>query len=100
MHTISRQEKEVLPEGLRYASPSGARSVNQSMTMVLSSREMEVLNLIAYEFTAKEIASKLFISTHTVVSHRKNLKEKLEVKNTAGMIRVAFEKGIFQLTNN
>lgn len=62
----------------------------------LSEREKQVLHLIAHEFTAKEIASQLYISTHTVDSHRKNLLEKLDVKNTAGMVRVAFEIGIFQ----
>jgi len=61
----------------------------------LSNREKEVLHLIAYEYTAKEIANKLFISAYTVNDHRKSLLNKLEVKNTAGMIRVAFERGIF-----
>ena len=65
--------------------------------ILLSNREYEVLHLIAYEFTAKEIASKLFISKHTVDSHRKRLMEKLQVKNTAGMVRVAFQEGIFPL---
>ncbi len=61
----------------------------------LTNREHEILHWIAHELTAKEIALKLFISTHTVISHRKNLQEKMEVKNTAGMVRVAFEKGLF-----
>lgn len=67
------------------------------MNIHISTREREVLQLIAFEFTAKEIAHKLYISPHTVDSHRKNLLEKLKVKNTAGMVRVAFEKGIFPL---
>ena len=64
---------------------------------LLSKREHEVLHLIAYEYTAKEIASKLFISTHTVDSHRKRLMEKLKVRNTAGMVRAAFQKGIISI---
>ena len=67
------------------------------MKIDISSREKEVLRLIAYEFTAKEIAKELFISPHTVDSHRKNLFQKLQVKNTAGMVRVAFERGIMPL---
>ena len=67
------------------------------MDIRISSREKEILRLIAFEFTAKEIAHKLYISPHTVDSHRKNLLEKLKVKNTAGMVRVAYEKGIFPL---
>jgi len=63
---------------------------------IVSPREKEVLHLIAYEYTTKEIASKLYISTHTADSHRKNLMQKLRVRNVAGMVRVAFEKGILQ----
>jgi len=58
----------------------------------ISNREQEVLHLIAYEHTAKEIASKLFISYETVNSHRKNIMTKLGAKNTAGMVRVAYER--------
>lgn len=59
----------------------------------LSTREKEVLYLIAYEFTMKEISAKLSISHHTVISHRKNLFLKLDAKNTAGLIRKSFELG-------
>ncbi|MDG2450730.1 MAG: helix-turn-helix transcriptional regulator [Saprospiraceae bacterium] len=64
----------------------------------ISQREQEVLHLVAYELTTKEIAAKLFISNHTVISHRKNLIEKLNVKNTAGLIRRAFELGILSIS--
>ena len=60
----------------------------------ITNREREVLRLIAYEYTAKEIASELFISQHTVDSHRKKLMEKLKAKNTAGMVRKGFEWGL------
>lgn len=64
------------------------------MTQPLSQREKEVLRLIAYENTSKDIARELFISNHTAITHRKNLIEKLGVKNTAGLVRRAFELGI------
>jgi len=63
-------------------------------------RELEVLNLIAYEHTTKEIASKLFITPDTVNSHRKNLISKLQVRNTAGLIRTSIERGILPITLN
>ena len=63
----------------------------------ITTREREVLYFIAHEFTAKEIASRLFISTHTVDTHRKHLLEKLGVKNTAGMVRRGFEQGILSI---
>jgi len=51
----------------------------------LSNREIEVLKLVALGFTNKDIAEKLFISTHTVMSHRKNITEKLGVKSISGL---------------
>lgn len=60
----------------------------------LTSREKEILDLIIKEFTTDEIAEKIFISVKTVESHRSNLIQKLGVKNTAGLVRVAFEKGL------
>ncbi len=60
----------------------------------LSRREKEVLNLIAKEHINQEIAELLFISTKTVESHRNNLIQKLGVRNTAGLIRLAVEKGL------
>ena len=56
---------------------------------LITPREREVLYLIAHEHSTKEIASKLFIGTETVNSHRKNIMIKLGVKNAAGMVRVA-----------
>jgi two-component system, NarL family, nitrate/nitrite response regulator NarL len=60
-----------------------------SAVPVLSSREKEVLQLIADGYTSPQIASKLFISLHTVDSHRKNLLTKFSVNNTAGLIKLA-----------
>tara|TARA_R110000868_G_scaffold14075_9_gene65759 strand:- start:5308 stop:5943 length:636 start_codon:yes stop_codon:yes gene_type:complete len=60
----------------------------------LTRRETEVLHLVAKEHTNLEIADILFISTKTVESHRNNLIQKLGVRNTAGLIRVALEKGL------
>lgn len=63
---------------------------------VLSKREQEVLTLIADEYTAVEIADQLFISQHTVNSHKKNLLSKLGVKNTAGLIKYALLNGLIK----
>jgi DNA-binding NarL/FixJ family response regulator len=56
---------------------------------VLTRREKEVLALIAEGLTNHEIGEKLFISTTTVDTHRKNLLTKFEAKNTATLIRMA-----------
>ncbi len=63
----------------------------------ISPREKEVLGLIAEEFTTKEIASQLYISYETANTHRKNLLSKMDVKNTAGLIRKSFEVGIMKI---
>lgn len=56
---------------------------------VISSREKEILELIADGMTNPQIASKLFISIHTVDSHRKNLLTKFGINNTASLIKMA-----------
>ncbi len=56
---------------------------------VLTRREKEVLGLIAEGLTNNEVAEKLFISTATVDTHRKNLLSKFDARNTATLIRLA-----------
>ncbi|GAB5522464.1 MAG: response regulator transcription factor [Roseivirga sp.] len=63
----------------------------------LTAREVEVLELICQEYTAKEIADKLFISPRTAEGHRRKLIEKLGVKNTAGLIVKAIKEGILNI---
>lgn len=55
----------------------------------LTTREREIIGLIADELTNNEIAEKLFISPRTVDTHRRNLLQKLGVKNTAGLVKFA-----------
>lgn len=56
-----------------------------------SLREKEMLKLILNEYTTNEIAEKLFISFGTLETHRRNMLIKMGVRNTAGLVRVAFE---------
>ena len=58
---------------------------------VLTRREKEILALIAEGFTNPEIAGQLFLSPTTVDTHRKNLLAKLNVKNTASLVKFAME---------
>ena len=60
----------------------------------ISPRELEVLSHVASGLTDQQIASKLFISFHTVNSHRKNLLLKLDAKNTAELVKKAMEQGV------
>lgn len=60
----------------------------------LSPREKEILQLIAEEYTSSEIAKQLSISEKTVEKHRSHLMEKLNVRNLAGLVRVAVKYGL------
>ncbi|PTX63693.1 LuxR family two component transcriptional regulator [Kordia periserrulae] len=63
----------------------------------LTSREMEVLELIAKGLTTTEIGKKLFLSTRTIEGHRKNLIGKLGARNTATLIIKAVKEGLISL---
>lgn len=60
----------------------------------ISEREGEIIRLVAEGFTNKEIADKLFLSAHTVTTHRKNIMAKLGVNNTAGLVLFAIRNNI------
>jgi len=68
-----------------------------SIQVSISSREQEVLHLVAQEYSTKEIGDILYVSYETVHTHRKNLLRKLRAKNAAGLIRIAFEKGLLSI---
>ena len=58
-----------------------------SLPVTLTKREQEILELVALEYTTKEIADKLFLSPRTIETHRANIMRKLDVKNAAGLVR-------------
>jgi len=64
---------------------------------ILSPRERDVLVLICHEYSSHQIADKLFVSTSTVDTHRKNMLSKLGVNNTVGLIKYAIKHGIVEV---
>lgn len=60
----------------------------------LTKREKEILKLIAEGLSSQKIADKLFISLRTVETHRLNINQKLDVKNTAGLVKDAIKRGL------
>lgn len=62
--------------------------------VVLSDRENEIIKLIAEGNTNPQIADQLFLSSHTVNTHRKNIMAKLGVKNTAGIVMYAVKTNL------
>jgi DNA-binding NarL/FixJ family response regulator len=88
--SISRRQDRLHP-----ASPNRAGSLTKKVAH-LTSREMEVLQLIAEGKANKETASELGISMKTVEKHRENLMAKLDIHDTAGLTRYAISAGIIE----
>jgi DNA-binding NarL/FixJ family response regulator len=73
-------------------------STNETDTE-LTKREIEVLRLLAKGYSNKEIADHLFVSTHTVISHRKNISEKTGIKSASGLTMYAILKKIIDVSD-
>jgi DNA-binding NarL/FixJ family response regulator len=73
-----------------FSNPNSGQNSSANLTR----RELEVLRLIAKAKTSEEIAKELFVSIHTVKTHRKNLLSKLQVNNTAGLVGYAYENDL------
>lgn len=65
----------------------------------ITKRELQILNLIAAEHTTREISEKLFISFRTVENHRYSLYQKLDVKSTVGLVKIAIKLGLIDKGN-
>jgi DNA-binding NarL/FixJ family response regulator len=87
---------ETVMKGKLFLSMDAAqslRSVADKPDMpVITRREKEVLELIAAGCTNAEIAERLFVSVSTIDTHRKNLLEKFNVRNTASLVRLATQQ--------
>ncbi|MES2763434.1 MAG: response regulator transcription factor [Bacteroidota bacterium] len=80
-------------EGVMYYSTSAAKVLLQNTHNkdLLTKREKEIIGLIVKERSNVEIAEMLFISEHTVESHRKNIFRKTKAKSIVGLIKYAYE---------
>ncbi len=82
-----------LKEQLLQDMLNNSRRVNK-INPRITQREKEILRLICKEYSNQEIADKLFVSLRTIETHRYNLFQKLEVKNTVGLVRIAEQMGL------
>lgn len=88
--------------GLRYLAPEVQELMNAPApkngkapieTHGLSRREKEIIKMVVQERSTQEIADQLGLSTLTVETHRRNIMHKLDVRNMAGLVRYAMERG-------
>ncbi|CAM4062728.1 response regulator transcription factor [Flavobacterium sinopsychrotolerans] len=61
---------------------------------ILTERELEIITLISLEYSGKEISDRLFISTNTVETHRKNIMKKLDAKNSISLVKYALRNNL------
>lgn len=86
---LSREVQSIIMQNIyNYKDPINTIEPN---AVTLTSRESEILALIAKEFTNEEIAARLFISERTVETHRKNIFTKTHTKTIVGLIRYAMD---------
>jgi DNA-binding NarL/FixJ family response regulator len=79
--------------------PYKAKDTGKDEPEELTPREKLILKHVALGKTNKEIAATLFISTHTVISHRKNITRKLDIKTVSGLTVYAILNGIIKIEN-
>ena len=72
---------------------------NKETDTELTRREIEVLQLVTKGYSNKEIADQLFVSAHTVISHRKNISEKTGIKSASGLTMYAILKKIIDVSD-
>jgi DNA-binding NarL/FixJ family response regulator len=92
---FSKEVAETIMQGL--VQDGDTKKKSSDPQFMLSEREKEILALIAEEFTTQEIAQKLHLSFKTVEGHRRNLFSKLNVRNAAGLVRVALENNLINV---
>ncbi len=73
------------------------KAVRPAPEQQLTKRETEILRYIVQGLTNKKIAGKLFLSVRTVNTHRTNLMQKLNIHDTAGLVRYAIQNGIVDI---
>ena len=87
-HYFSEEVENIILQGLT--------EKKSSEVMPLTERELEVVQLLAKEYTNDKIAAKLQISYRTVETHRKNIMQKAKAHNLAGLLKYAYGRGLIK----
>ncbi len=82
---LSLSKSELLEKIRRIIRESGFEENPSPQEEKLSEREKTILRFVALGYTNRDIAERLFISTHTVITHRKNITRKIGIKTVSGL---------------
>ncbi|MBN2348344.1 MAG: response regulator transcription factor [Bacteroidales bacterium] len=83
--TLDNSEEDIINTLERIIPENNGQEKKNAQTGIISDREKTILRNVALGKTNKEISEKLFISPHTVITHRKNITAKLGIKTIAGL---------------
>ncbi len=89
---LDRDVQAMMMENISNPDASVALKTDEEVT--LTRRELEILTLVAKEYTNERIAEKLFISERTVETHRRNIFSKTKTKSVVGLIKYAIRNGL------
>ncbi|WP_430817737.1 response regulator transcription factor [Carboxylicivirga sp. RSCT41] len=98
-HLSIIDSREVLSDKFEQVLEKLSQNRKELDTEELSPREKDILKEVALGLTNKEIAEKMYISSHTVISHRKNITRKLGIKTVSGLTVYAILNNIIQMND-
>jgi DNA-binding NarL/FixJ family response regulator len=81
----------------RFEKKTGKSEANRHVFEILTSRQREILQLVAEGFTTKDISQRLNLSINTVETHRSQLMERLGIHDVAGLVRYAIREGLVKV---
>ena len=93
-HTLAQSAQSMNEDVANYVGDLLIERSRRIADIGLSKREIEIIRLCAEGLTAAQIAERLFLSVHTVNTHRQRIYAKMDVKNVSDMLRIAGELGI------
>lgn len=88
--TLFPSDSQLINKVFKELIPSGQDNLNKWLRFqTLTKREKEILKLIANDYSNKEVSDLLFISSHSVKTHRRNIYKKLDIHKTSQLVRIA-----------
>lgn len=99
VYSTAKGEKFFCGKILDTVLKESSSTVSESVScdgIKLSPREVEIIQLVAEGLSNKEIAERIFLSVHTITTHRKNIMSKLGVNNTAGLVMFAIRQNLIE----